>query len=469
MNFASGPPPWPTNGYSNGSPAYIPVQTRNPYASHLPPPPTYVPQPLYSAPVAVPQSTPSPANDAPKKVEWPQTVRDYVNRCFAAESRLDGVSKEDMEKKLKEVITDAAKRNMLYTYQWDIMLLPQQMIAEERKRAALGLHALPPNFVPPPPPQVPLPFAASGFPPILSGADHLRKRKSSEFEADNNDNQLNAPWRAKKGGALEDRIEKRQRLDTGTMSKSNHELEKRKRRFEDARSGSSSPRKAAAPPEPKEPLGPVVGQCQKLEKNYFRLTSAPNPNDVRPLPILKQTLELLKKKWRDNSNYGYINDQFKSLRQDLTVQHIKNDFTTTVYEIHARIALEQGDLGEYNQCQTQLKALHRQNLGGHPVEFKAYRILYYIHTCSRAEMNDVLSELTPADKKSKPIKHALAVRSALALGNYHQFFKLYLDPPNMGAYLMDKFIERERLAALACVSKAYVLTLPRSKSDTNRF
>lgn len=453
MNFAS---QWPANGYASGSPAYIPVQTRNPYASHLPPPPSYVPPPLYSAsvPAAVPQSTSSHANDTPKKVEWPQAVRDYVNRCFAAESKLVGVSKEDMEMRLKEVITDAAKRNMLYTYQWDTMPLPQQMIAEERKRSALGLQNLPPNSVPPPPPQLSLPFVAGGFPPIPPGADHLRKRKSSEFEADNKDDQLNPPWRSKKGGALEDRIEKRQRLDTGSMSKSNHELEKRKRRFEDARSGSSSPRKAAAPPEPKEPLGPVVGRSQKLEKNYFRLTSAPNPDDVRPLPILKQTLELLKKKWRETSKYGYINDQFKSLRQDLTVQHIKNDFTTTVYEIHARIALEQGDLGEYNQCQTQLKALHRQNLGGHPVEFKAYRILYYIHTCSRAEMNDVLSELTPADKKSTAVKHALAVRSALALGNYHQFFKLYLDPPNMGAYLMDKFIERERLAALACVSKS---------------
>jgi hypothetical protein len=138
----------------------------------------------------------------------------------------------------------------------------------------------------------------------------------------------------------------------------------------------------------------------------------------------------------------------------LTVQHIKNEFTVTVYEIHARIALEKGDMGEYNQCQTQLRALYSQKLGGHPEEFLAYRILYFIHTCNRTDMNDVLADLTPADKRHHAVKHALDVRSALALGNYHRFFRLYLDSPNMGAYLMDMFIERERLAALANICKA---------------
>ncbi|KAG9870833.1 hypothetical protein KCV05_g23262, partial [Aureobasidium melanogenum] len=90
--------------------------------------------------------------------------------------------------------------------------------------------------------------------------------------------------------------------------------------------------------------GPCVGTSQQLEKNYFRLTAPPKPETVRPLHILKQTLDLLIRKWKDEHNYGYICDQFKSLRQDLTVQHIKNDFTVRVYEAHARIALERGDL-----------------------------------------------------------------------------------------------------------------------------
>jgi SAC3 family protein LENG8/THP3 len=45
----------------------------------------------------------------------------------------------------------------------------------------------------------------------------------------------------------------------------------------------------------------------------------PDPATIRPLPVLKKTLELLKTKWREENNYGYICDQFKSMRQDLTV------------------------------------------------------------------------------------------------------------------------------------------------------
>ncbi len=88
------------------------------------------------------------------------------------------------------------------------------------------------------------------------------------------------------------------------------------------------------------------------------------------------------------------------------------------------------------------------------MEFKAYRILYFIHTCNRTDMNDILADLTTAEKKDAAVKHALDARSALALGNYHRFFHLYLDTPNMGAYLMDMFVSRERLAALSNICKA---------------
>ena len=465
MFSTSGNTPWQSNGgFSHPQPhaAYIPVPTRNPYGSSLPPPPppTFIPQPLNHPAHLPPPPPPAMATqnqtaEQRKKVEWPPAVRDYVNRSFAAESELPGVAKHEMEKRLREVITNAAQSNMLNAYNWETMPTPQQMVLEDRKRAALGsFMSNSPGFLPPPPP---LPFMiGSNQYPGAPGTEVLRKRKSSEMNVDTeNRSGTQPPWKVKKGGALEDRMsapDKRPKFDNSPISSKSKDLETRRRRF-DNKSGSASPLKASAPTIPSEPLGPVVGRSQNLEKKYFRLTSAPNPDDVRPLPILRQTLELLKKKWRDESNYGWACDQFKSLRQDLTVQHIKNDFTTSVYEIHARIALEKGDLGEYNQCQSQLKALYRQNLGGHPIEFKAYRILYYIYTNNKTDMNDVLSELTTTEKREPPIKHALAVRSALALGNHHRFFQLSLDVPNMGAYLVDMFVERERLSALSRISK----------------
>ncbi|CAG8647574.1 25655_t:CDS:10, partial [Gigaspora rosea] len=162
---------------------------------------------------------------------------------------------------------------------------------------------------------------------------------------------------------------------------------------------------------------------------------APDPSTVRPLRILKQTLEFLKAKWVEDQNYTYICDQFKSLRQDLTVQHIKTEFTVKVYETHARIALEKSDLGEYNQCQTQLKELYRLNIPGSVMEFMAYRLLYFLYTRNRSDINALIAELTDEMKNDDAIKHAL-------------------EAPNMGAYLMDHFIERERIAALQTLCKA---------------
>lgn len=228
-----------------------------------------------------------------------------------------------------------------------------------------------------------------------------------------------------------------------------------------------------------DPNQAIVGRSTVLEKRYLRLTSAPDPNMVRPLHILKQTLELLKTKWKEEQNYSYICDQFKSMRQDLTVQHIQNEFTVTVYEIHARIALEKGDLGEYNQCQSRLKTLYERGIPGNESEFLAYRILYILHTRNREDMNDIyfqiqkmkdginnIDKLTDKNEISlckkgyriatdKAVEHALQVNTALTCHNYHKLFQLYDSAPNMGPYIMDMFIHRERLAAMAAICKAF--------------
>jgi len=126
-----------------------------------------------------------------------------------------------------------------------------------------------------------------------------------------------------------------------------------------------------------------------------------------------------------------------------------------VYEIHARIALEKGDLGEYNQCQSQLRELYKHGLQGHPMEFLAYRILYLVHTKNRSDFNALLASLTPEQRTDETVKHALAVRSAVATSNYYRFFKLFLSAPKMGPYMMDHFLERERVNALGVMTKAY--------------
>ncbi|KAF2113387.1 SAC3/GANP/Nin1/mts3/eIF-3 p25 family-domain-containing protein [Lophiotrema nucula] len=442
----------------------------------MPPhPPAYNPVPARTT-LARPEQPAQPSLGKPRKVDWPQPVRDYVGRAFEPQNVIEGISPAEMQAKLKDLISFFAGRNQLESLDWTTYPLPQQLLVAER-RAALPPVEVAPGFANNVPPA---PVHSSGLYTNnnSSSPQSARKRKSNDASDDLPTVQAEdnlPPWRKTNTASLKDRItygnnhnEKRHKKNDSTSKSFEADLEKRKNRFNLGKSGNQT-----TPPwsssrndsDSDMPTGPVVGTNQSLEKRYFRLTAPPKPETVRPQHVLEKTLDLLKKKWREESNYGYICNQFKSLRQDLTVQHIKNSFTVSVYEIHARIALEKGDLGEYNQCQTQLKALYKQKLGGHPAEFTAYRILYTVYTCNKADMNDLLAELTLTDKAPPAVRHALDVRSALALGNFHKFFRLYLAAPNMGAYLMDMFIERERLHALANISRAYVTVALRFLTD----
>ncbi|KAG0767124.1 hypothetical protein G6F29_004134 [Rhizopus arrhizus] len=209
---------------------------------------------------------------------------------------------------------------------------------------------------------------------------------------------------------------------------------------------------------------PIIGTSTALEKPYFRLTSAADPSTVRPLGVLEQTFKLLRKKWRKEANYSYICEQFKSMRQDLTVQRIQNEFTVKVYETHARIALEKGDIGEYNQCQTQLKYLYEQGVDGCEDEFLAYRILYMLFSRNQSDLNAMMEEMCDIglNNQAECVQHALMVRSSLAKGNYHKFFRLYENAPNMGGYLIDQFANRERIDSLIVICKAYKMSIPLS-------
>lgn len=437
----------------------LPIPSATPTWSHPMPAPAYNAVAMSRGPIQPAHASTNPglATPKPKKVEWTPPVRNYVRRAFESENTIPGISSEEMQTKLKETIGYFAEHNMLDHIPWDTYPLPQQLLLEERQRA---VSALPNGALAT---QNNMTNGYTNFPTT----PHTKKRKSQDVEEIQAQQAQSSvpPWRK---ANLESRMtfddghnEKRQKKNAsndGFSKLDQADLDKRRQRFQLGNNGSKttppwgSPRKTE---EDEMSTAIIVGTNTNLEKSYFRLTAPPKPDTVRPLHILEQTLAMLKKKWKHEKNYNYICNQFKSLRQDLTVQHIKSAFTVKVYETHARISLEKGDLGEYNQCQTQLKALYAQGLEGKPDEFKAYRILYFVYTCNKTDMNDMLAELTPADKSQRYIKHALDVRSALALGNYHKFFKLYIAAENMGSYLMDMFIERERLNALANLSRGY--------------
>lgn len=57
-----------------------------------------------------------------------------------------------------------------------------------------------------------------------------------------------------------------------------------------------------------------------IEKSYSRYY---DPKNVRTEDVLILALENVKKKWAEERNYSWACDQFKSIRQDLTVSYIK--------------------------------------------------------------------------------------------------------------------------------------------------
>ncbi|XP_062112691.1 SAC3 family protein A-like [Humulus lupulus] len=154
----------------------------------------------------------------------------------------------------------------------------------------------------------------------------------------------------------------------------------------------------------------VKGTCQEIEKRYLWLTSAPDPATVRPEEVLEKALLMVQ---NSQKNYLYKCDQLKSIHQDLTVQRIQNQLTVNVYETHARLALEVGDLPEYNQCQSQLQSLYSEGIEGCHMEFAAYNLLCVILLSSNnRDLVSSMSRLSSEAKRDNAVRHALAVRAA---------------------------------------------------------
>ncbi|KAI3414217.1 SAC3/GANP/Nin1/mts3/eIF-3 p25 [Globodera pallida] len=185
----------------------------------------------------------------------------------------------------------------------------------------------------------------------------------------------------------------------------------------------------------------IVGTCTDIEKSFFRLTASPDPSQVRPLNVLKVSLENVKDKYKQSNDYRYASDQLKSIRQDLMIQNIRNDFTVSVYEANARVALEKRDREEFNQCQNQLKQL--------------YRLLYYIYMRETLDVAYLLDELVPDAIADECMGFALMVWDAWSMNNYIKLFRLYSKAPKMTGYVMDMFIDRERTEFLIAVLKAF--------------
>lgn len=427
--------------------------------------------------------------------QWPPSLKAFVERCFTMcrqhESKRAAVTDE-----LRRVITDASARDALWTTDWDRHPLPRGDSRASAGGVAPSLGALAGGYAAPS--QAPgglAGFAAGGR--LTSYASGSYGYGELSGDSDSEPAGYGKRTKVKLGNSLAKGGKKgkgkrkptvhvgdEEDADGGTALTLAERSKRSKRagRFGDGSTEGGGASAAAAAAARRERLKSmqlavaavdqteeereqtwdaltIKGTCQALEKSYFRLTSAPDPATVRPQPVLERALARLRGEAAGES-YHYLTDQLKALRQDLTVQRVRNAFTAEVYEHHARVALRHGDLGEFNQCQTVLKTLYKEGVEGQEVEFLAYRIIYSAVTgVTGSNINTVLAKA--CTMRSEPaVAHALAVRSALAEDNAADWFRLLGAAPGLGRDLMDVKTEDVRFRHLTVVAKVFRPTVP---------
>ncbi|CAO2833098.1 unnamed protein product [Amaranthus hypochondriacus] len=215
------------------------------------------------------------------------------------------------------------------------------------------------------------------------------------------------------------------------------------------------------------------------------------PSDLRPLSVLKDTLDYLMK-LLDSSDHSFlvlhdfIFDRTRSIRQDLSMQNINNEEVISMYEkmvrfhvkSHHRLRRCEGDdtilssihhlnMEQLTKCLASLYNLYDINrtfdfLFDNEAEFRSLYILLHLdsHSHSTGESLSLwFSRLSSFIISSKEMCFARKVLRFFRVGNFWRFFHIVAsEATSLQLCALEPYIFEVRAQAIACInSSAYKL------------
>lgn len=202
----------------------------------------------------------------------------------------------------------------------------------------------------------------------------------------------------------------------------------------------------------------IVGTCQNLEKEYLRLTNVePEPSLFRPPEVLKKSLEFCLDKFHKTRNYEYIRDQLRSIRQDLIVQDIEDEFSVLVYETVARLAIEHFDWDNFNQSLNPLESFYAQGLGKKEniAEISAYKIMYLVGFKDKTGLYSFIPKLDEETLASSAVQFAIEAWKAVDGCPWSKFFKMLNEATPLMKNVMGISVPSLRFGILGKIQKAF--------------
>ncbi|XP_019413993.1 PREDICTED: SAC3 family protein C [Lupinus angustifolius] len=219
-------------------------------------------------------------------------------------------------------------------------------------------------------------------------------------------------------------------------------------------------------------------------KKFCRTISSKCASDVRPLPVLEDTLKYLLSFLESKEKpfevvHDFVFDRTRSIRQDLTMQNIVNTKAIYMYEgmvkfhvvSHHKLRHSMSDpniasmhhlnMEQLTKTLASLFSLYEANRNSNYVheneaEFHSLNVLLHLGSYSKP-MGEPLSlwfsRLSPLVLKSKEMRFARRILRSFRLGNYKDFFCTAAAQASYLQYcIMEPYINEVRALALSCIN-----------------